>query len=52
MNEPPPKKDRFVNGSRYWLPGMPCADPVKSVSNDDLPTYLMISAAEIVTIAR
>ena len=52
MKEPLPKNERLVNGSRYWLPGMPWAEPVKSVSSDDLPTYLMISAAEIVTIAR
>ena len=52
MNWPLPKNERFVKGVRYWLPGMPWAEPVKSTSSADLPTYLMISAAEIVTIAR
>ncbi|GAW54111.1 hypothetical protein PD653_1518 [Nocardioides sp. PD653] len=47
-----PKKESDVKGVRYWLPGMPWAAPVKSESSDDLPTYLRISAAEIVTIAR
>ena len=45
-------RERFRKPVVYWLPGMPWAEPVKSTSSADLPTYLMISAAEIVTIAR
>ena len=50
--DPSPKKERFVNGSRYFEPGMPWAAPVKSVRIDSRPMNRMISAAEMVTIAR
>ena len=50
--DPVPKKESAVNGSRYSEPGMPWAAPVKSVRIDNRPENLMISAAEMVTIAR
>ena len=41
-----------MNGPRYSVPWMPWAAPVKSVRTDNRPVNRMISAAEIVTIAR